>query len=113
MPATGQPECLLSLVGQDLIGTPLNVRTALASLHRDVFYWSCQLHSSCKSVPETINVAHQYYIKLCLFPETALFIGIMTFYESMTCFASLIVHSSFMSLLCMYSSKGYVEVLQC
>ena len=25
MPVTGQPECLMSLLGQDLIGTPLNV----------------------------------------------------------------------------------------
>ncbi len=32
MPVTGQPECMMSLVGQDLIGTPLSVRTAIPSL---------------------------------------------------------------------------------
>ena len=32
MPVTGQPECLLSLTGQDLIGTPLKVRHTSSSL---------------------------------------------------------------------------------
>ncbi len=92
MPVTGQPECLLSLVGQDLIGTPLSVRTPLPSSTWDVMYWFCQLHSSCKSVPITNNVATQHYIKLCLFPENALFVKTIAVDESMTYFASLILH---------------------
>ena len=37
MPVTGHPECLLPLLGQDLIGTPLKVRPRPDHVHQFVF----------------------------------------------------------------------------
>ena len=37
MPVTGQPECLLSLTGQDLIGTPLKVKETAFQVCMPVF----------------------------------------------------------------------------
>jgi len=66
-------------------------------------HWSCQLHSSSKSVPLTNNVATQHYIKLCLSPDNALFVSTIPVYESMTHFASLnSQHLSCLSYACVF-----------
>ena len=51
--------------------------------------------------------------ELCFSLENALFVESITGYESMTYFASLILHHLSCLSLCMHFTSGYVEVQQC